>query len=400
MPDVDGACSGAKHFVFEKTLVLKRMGWIGLDVGGANLKVASLVGDHSGSAPVLEQIAFALWKTPDLLTARLQDLLHPFFADEGQKVDGVAVTMSGELADCYAHRRDGVLAIAAAVHEAVGDAVGNAIHSEAANSVSVTFQGLRGQYFSFDQVADHWNEIAAANWVVMAGCVGRFLPDQSGVVMDIGSTTTDITPIKAGLIDVEFDAQASCSESNAVADDVRRLAEGSLVYAGVGRTPVACLIQSVDFRGGRIGLARELFATVDDCFLWLGMTGEECNLEDLHVDTADGRPRTRQASAQRLARMFCADVGGIDERLIDAVAEQTVRALASVIAEKLTDFALPSGEPDSIVAVGQGAFLLPEVLRHAAPRRFQIVALPESLDARSLTPAWAVATMAAERFLK
>src|SRR5262245_3338572 len=81
---------------------------LGLDIGGANLKAA-----HTAGSARLRP--FALWKHPDRLADELRDLLTgwPPFAR-------LAVTMTGELCDCFATRREGVLHILAAVEAVAG----------------------------------------------------------------------------------------------------------------------------------------------------------------------------------------------------------------------------------------------------------------------------------------
>src|SRR5947209_17441931 len=81
---------------------------LGLDVGGANLKAASADG-FARSRP------FALWKDPAGLTGALRDLLR-----DGPPHDALAVTMTGELCDCYETKRQGVLAILDAVAAVAG----------------------------------------------------------------------------------------------------------------------------------------------------------------------------------------------------------------------------------------------------------------------------------------
>src|SRR5262245_43728627 len=76
---------------------------IGLDIGGANLKAATS-GGRALSRP------FALWKHPE----RLPDELAAIAA-ELRPAGPVAVTMTGELCDCFETKRDGVRHILAAV---------------------------------------------------------------------------------------------------------------------------------------------------------------------------------------------------------------------------------------------------------------------------------------------
>ena len=76
---------------------------LGLDVGGANLKAA-----HS-SGPARSR-PFALWKSPATLPDALRDLLRDW-----PPYDLLAVTMTGELCDCFVAACEGVRAILDAV---------------------------------------------------------------------------------------------------------------------------------------------------------------------------------------------------------------------------------------------------------------------------------------------
>ncbi|HVK16749.1 MAG TPA: hypothetical protein VM533_07350, partial [Fimbriiglobus sp.] len=62
---------------------------LGLDIGGANLKAAT-ADKRAVSVP------FPLWKQPDKLLTALAELVGQF-----PDVEEFAVTMTGELCDCY-----------------------------------------------------------------------------------------------------------------------------------------------------------------------------------------------------------------------------------------------------------------------------------------------------------
>src|ERR1051325_158213 len=79
---------------------------LGLDVGGANLKAAHTSG-------VAHSQPFALWKDPGGLCDALRRLVGAMPA-----ADEFAVTMTGELCDCFESKRQGVLAILDAVEAA------------------------------------------------------------------------------------------------------------------------------------------------------------------------------------------------------------------------------------------------------------------------------------------
>src|SRR5207237_7055179 len=78
---------------------------LGLDIGGANLKAAHT----SGTARTRP---FALWKNPGALSSVLAEFLSDWPDQEL-----LAVTMTGELCDCFASRREGVHAILDALEQ-------------------------------------------------------------------------------------------------------------------------------------------------------------------------------------------------------------------------------------------------------------------------------------------
>jgi uncharacterized hydantoinase/oxoprolinase family protein len=72
------------------------MHWIGLDIGGANIKVCLSESD-------VFSVKFPLWKHPQRLDTQLQSIFQKSPEDVS-----IAVTMTGELADCFLNRSDGV----------------------------------------------------------------------------------------------------------------------------------------------------------------------------------------------------------------------------------------------------------------------------------------------------
>jgi len=102
---------------------------IGLDIGGANLKAATSAGGAL-SRP------FALWKHPDRLADELAVI-----AAELRPTGPVAVTMTGELCDCFRTKRDGVRHILAAA--------GSAFRPEARAVLSTSIPPVR--YFTINQ---------------------------------------------------------------------------------------------------------------------------------------------------------------------------------------------------------------------------------------------------------
>ncbi len=270
---------------------------LGLDIGGANLKAALSTG-QAASRP------FPLYKQPGHLKAALKLLTVKLPAAER-----LAVTMTGELCDCFPTKRDGVRQILAAT-------------AEAFPSLPMSVWTTRGVFVPREQAEAEWLETASANWLALATFAGRFAPPGACTLVDIGTTTADYIPLRDGV------------PTPAARTDPERLAVGELVYKGWRRTPLCALYPEG---------ACELFATTLDVCLILGLVPD--NPAD--NDTADGQPATREAALRRLARMRCADRETLPEA--DCV------ALARQLHGRLMALLRPTGP---VILSGSGAFLL------------------------------------------
>jgi probable H4MPT-linked C1 transfer pathway protein len=231
---------------------------IGLDVGGANLKAAHTFGP-ARTHP------FALWKHPDELPGALRALLADL-----PPARLLAVTMTGELCDCFETKRAGVRHILDAVASACPD-------------LPVRVWRLDGRFVDLADAHDDPLPAAASNWLALATFAGRYAPAGPAVLVDVGSTTTDVIPLWEGV------------PRPGGRTDPERLRTRELVYTGVGRTPVCALA------GGEV--MAERFATTRDVYLLLGELPEDAGDDD----TADGRPATRDYAHARLARMLGGD---------------------------------------------------------------------------------------------
>jgi len=321
---------------------------LGLDIGGANLKAA-----HSAGGCCIKP--FELWKNPAGLTAALKVLLA-----EMTPSDVLAVTMTGELCDCFATKREGVLAILEAVECVAG-------------RVPVRVWQTDGRLVPLAEARSAPLLAAAANWLALATFAGRFIPKGPGLVIDIGSTTTDIIPL--------YDGRPIPSGRT----DRERLASRELVYTGVRRTPLCALLGPPH--------AAEFFATTLDGYLIL-----ECIAEDgSDHGTADGRPATREAAHARLARMFCADAETCtldDTRALALQARSCQETLIRTAVESVQS-RLPKGAVKALAA-GSGEFLAADVLAgfgHIQATSLARLLKPEVSEAAC---AYAVAVLAAE----
>jgi probable H4MPT-linked C1 transfer pathway protein len=289
-------------------------------VGGANVKAARVEGD---ALPVVVEHPFALWREP----ARLPDVLKAIAPTLGS-APRLAITMTAELADCFATKRDGVCAVLAAFEAAFP---AQALH----------VFGVDGRFRSIAEARRKPLRVAAANWMASAMLVAE--SERDVLFVDVGSTTTDVVPIVAG--DVVARGRT----------DPARLRSGELVYTGALRTPVAAIVRRLPWRGALCRVAAEHFAIAADAHVWRGAiepSGYTC-------ETADGRGRSRSEAGARLARMVCADLEMLRDSDIDAIAERVMRAQVKQIASGIQQVLrrLGQGAPKRAVLAGQGAFL-------------------------------------------
>lgn len=287
---------------------------VGLDVGGANLKYAS------ADAKVFPR-RFPMWKTPQLLAEAIEEDLRREYGP----VATLAVTMTGELADCFADRGVGVTHIVEHVVRA----------AERAGVGRVRFYGVDGKFRDRDDAVAVPDLVAAANWHALASEVACRYPEAT-LMIDVGSTTTDIVPLDNG------------SVATAAETDYQRLVEGSLVYVGCRRTPVCALLARTTIGGQESTLMNEVFATVDDARLVLGL----CPPDPDDVDSADGQPRTRKAAANRLARMVGLDLRTLGMVDVEPMALQVVGAVTDLIGRGVRG--VDRGSPGSWVLSGHG----------------------------------------------
>lgn len=323
---------------------------LGLDIGGANIKAATAGG-------WTKSVAFPLWKIPE----QLGDALRSIIANAGT-IDRLAMTMTGELADCFTTKTEGVARILDAVQAA-------------AESRPVAVWSTAGTFVSVDDARTAPFAVAAANWHALATWVGQRFNCRSGLLVDIGTTTTDVIPLQNGV---------PCSLGRT---DLARLQSHELVYTGVRRTPLAAVAYEVPFRGQNVSVSSELFATTLDIHLLHGDISEDAT----DTDTANGRPATRAHAVDRLVRMLCADRTEITEEEVAALARYWAECQASQIrAAVMTVLQRQPAACETVVVSGSGEFLARRIVSHVDTlRAARVVSL--STD---LTPAIAEAACA------
>jgi probable H4MPT-linked C1 transfer pathway protein len=261
---------------------------LGYDIGGANTK-AALINTRNGKLRSINVALeyFPVWKNPEKLTNVLLSLKKRL--DEGE-VDGLGVTMTAELSDAYATKREGVWRILTCIKEAFPS---KPIYVVSAEGKTVPFSVAQKEPLA----------VAAANWAATGWMVAQRV--KNCVIVDVGSTSSSIIPIVNGQVVAHGKT------------DLDKLFCGELVYTGSLRTNVAAIVQSIPLRFGVAGVASELFALSGDVHLVLGNITEQ----QYTCETADGRGKNVGEALARLARVVCADTEILTRKEIISMAE-------------------------------------------------------------------------------
>lgn len=308
---------------------------LGWDVGGAHVKACLL---RDGRVADVAQWACPLWQGLQHLDAALAEARQrwPQALHAPQ-----AVTMTGEMTDLFSDREDGV--------QRITDALQAALPGPVRVYAGPDADGRGSTWAEPWQAAAWWPRIASANWLATAQhAAARW---GSGLLVDIGSTTTDLVAFEDGRV-------LTTSRS-----DRDRLARGELAYHGVVRTPLCALAERIPLQGQDLNVMNELFATVADVYR---LTGELDPAHDLYP-AADQGSKSLPATRQRLARMVGCDLrdANDDEWLAFAHAWRQAQVAQLARALKLAWNGRAWPEAGCVVSAGCGDFLVPDLLRAA-----------------------------------
>ena len=338
---------------------------VGWDIGGVNVKAAWLMYAR-GAAQEVKTVScpYEIWRAKE----RLPDVLQKVLAEiAGELPQAMAVTMTAELSDVFATKREGVLFVL--------DSLQAAFPACPAYALS-----LSGEFVPLAQARQRPLEFAAANWLATALFIARAYPDC--VLVDVGSTTTDILPILDGQV------------ANTGRTDLERLMAGELVYTGALRTHLAAIVHSVPVRGRFCRVASEYFAISGDVHLILG----HVRPEEYTCPTPDGRPPSVASARGRLARLVCADTEMLSVAEIKAIARyihtQQVEQIAQGVLQVLSRLADRGDLP--LVATGAGAFLAVEAGQRLELRVVDLTA-EWGRERAAVAPSLAAAYLLAER---
>jgi (4-(4-[2-(gamma-L-glutamylamino)ethyl]phenoxymethyl)furan-2-yl)methanamine synthase len=286
---------------------------IGIDIGGANTKIASL------DTSIAELHYIPMWKDTSL-PQKLTEIAQRLSPSK------LGVVMTGELADCFSDKEQGIRFIMDAVDAAFPNAL---------------YLNNKGEFI---KGSGDIRSLAAANWTASALVAGK---DEDCIFVDIGSSTTDLIPVKKG--------RPLAGET-----DFKRLGKHELLYRGILRTNIAALMNRIELASIEYRLSSEFFAQTADAHLLLGNITQE----DYTCDTPDGFGKSMTEAARRLARVACADTSELDNNEIMMIANQIYETQRNEVAEAMNILSLKYGI-NKIVGAGLGEFLIKDAAHHA-----------------------------------
>ena len=338
-------------------LVITIAGW---DIGGVNVKVTWLCYEAGALSAVRTASApFEIWRAKESLPQVLNSTLA---AVTQRPPDAMALTMTAELSDVFATKREGVLFVLEGVHAAFPDCPVYAL-------------SLAGAFVPLAEAQAQPLDFAAANWLATALWLAPRYPDC--LLVDAGSTTTDIIPILGGRV------------AAAGRTDLSRLLAGELVYTGALRTHLAAIVPAVPVAGQLCPVSSEYFAVSGDVHLVLGHLAAG----DYTCPTPDGRPATVSAARGRLARLVCADTEQLAALEIDAMARYIYERQVAQIQHGLAQVVLRLGRRDlPVVTLGLGAFLAEEAAL-CLGLSVRPLAQDWGREASLVAPSWAAAQL-------
>ncbi|NVM31516.1 MAG: H4MPT-linked C1 transfer pathway protein [Candidatus Helarchaeota archaeon] len=342
---------------------------VGFDIGGVNIKGAFVIYSSSNEYTLkISSKFYPMWlhnpvELPELLEGIIREL-----AGKNQ-IDAFGITLTAEVSDAYYTKSEGVTHVLTTFTKMMPRIPKKIISSY-------------NTFLPLQDALDDYMAVASANWVATAMYVGKKFPNC--ILMDIGSTTTDIIPISKGL-------------PNTIGKtDPDRLMSGELVYTGALRSTIPSITHKVPVQGKPSPISFEKFALVADVHLLLNHITEK----EYTCDTADGRKKTRKDALARLARVVCSDIDLLSESEIYEIASYIYERQLNQISEGLTQVLKSREEYDltvPVVVTGLGRdFLARKVAETMGFKQIYDLRQELGLEGAIASPAAAIALLLAE----
>jgi len=286
---------------------------LGLDIGGANTKVALLTYQDDKIVNSSSNVVyFPFWEKaikdiPVMLESIILNLIDRTEIKSKDDIVFISITITAELSDAFQTKREGILKILRSLGEVFE-------HNK------LFFINTESEFVDFKTARSNPLSIAAANWVSTSLFLGEFV--SQCILIDAGSTTIDIIPI-------QFSNPITIGK-----DDISRLVNHELIYTGGLRATIPSITHFVPYKEQMIRISFEKFALVSDVHRIL----ENISEDEYINDTADNRSKSLEDCYSRLARIICMDIESISKEDLYKIAQYIYDKQLDIISKEIQEF--------------------------------------------------------------
>ena len=293
--------------------------YLGIDIGGAHIKIVCL--------NIKKEVCYVgykqcpLWKGIENLKREIK-FINSLITNKNNKC---CITMTGELCDIFKNRRSGAKEII---------------------KVCKLINCRKFYYTKLDEMftsRPKFDEIISMNW----HSIGKLSEKKvkNAILIDFGSTTTDLICIKNGQMKYES------------SDDFGRINNSELLYTGFMRTPLFAITPYINYIKKRIKLIPENFSNTSDIYRIKKEIKKNFDIDN----TLDNRSKTLESSMQRVSRSLGFDFKKEDQRLIKKISEEIsniqLKEIAKKIFEMMKTYGLKKNTSIIISGIGQDVLI-------------------------------------------
>ncbi len=203
----------------------------------------------------------------------------------------------------------------------------------------VFFYNYKKNFFNKKDAIKKTPLINSMNWHASANFISKYV--SNCLLIDIGSTTTDIIPIKNGKI---------ISKGT---NDSKRLKNNELLYIGSLRTPINAIEK-------RKNIIYENFSNIADVYRILGKLPRKLD----QIPTEDNKKKDKHSSARRLARIYGKDYKKKELKKWKKVSSLLEKKQKIILKKKINKIKKRFFNKEiNIIGAGLGRFLIKDLFK-------------------------------------
>ena len=296
----------------------KNIKFLGIDIGGAHIKIVGL--NDEKKINFVDYKKFYLWKEKKKITRIIQ-----YINSISSKITLCGITMTGELCDVFENRHLGA----------------QFIFQNCENlKMKKKFYTISKNIFTKKL---HTKNIISMNWHAVARFISKKI--KNAIIIDFGSTTTDISIIKDHKI------------KNQNFDDFSRLNNHELLYTGFTRTPIIGITDRLIFNKKKISIIPEFFSNTSDLYRIKKQLKKKIDIDE----TSDQRGKSIKLSKERLARNLGFDYNNKRSKLISSICNELIKIqlqkILNYINHNKLKFKLKTSTPLFVCGIGQDVLI-------------------------------------------